>query len=111
MSNRGLVELGGAIVHTYVIEAAYERITSPDDIDQVPAYWSNEFGWVPFYAADRFDHSEAVEMNLPLDGIWVSCISSTNCTAVDSSYVLTEVVSLLQDPDLEVGKPSEIDPT
>jgi hypothetical protein len=107
---KGICDFGGAVLHSYVIESLNEIETSDDGSMSFPLYWSNDEGWVPFFACDRFSYEEAKELNRPQDSVWVSCMSSSSFTAVDSSYVSTEVTSLIHDPDLEVGKPSEIDP-
>ena len=76
-----------------------------------PLYWSNEDGWVPFFGCDRYTHEEAMESDLPLDSKWMSCMTAYQFTAVDGAYVTTEVTSLLDDPNLEIGNLQEIDPT
>ena len=108
---KGLGNYGGMVSHFYVVESTTETDTFDEGDMLLPLYWSNEDGWVPFFGCDKFSYQEAEEFSLPLDSKWMSCMTAYQFTAVDGSYVTTEITSLLDDPDLEIGKLVEIDPT
>lgn len=108
---KGLGNYGGMVSHFYVVESTTEIDTFDEGDMLLPLYWSNEDGWVPFFGCDRFTHEEAMESNLPLDSKWMSCMTAYQFTSVDGAYVTTEITSLLDDPNLEIGNLQEIDPT
>jgi len=42
------------------------------------SYWSNESGWTDLFSCDKFTVDQSHQMNLPIDGVWITRRAAQN---------------------------------
>jgi len=56
-------------------------------------FWNNTTGWGGKHSADSFDYKQKATANLPLDGVWIPCITKDPKTTDELIAILQEFPS------------------